>query len=267
MVTQWIPRSIPAGATLAALVLAACARAAWRSLHERGDEGRQDKVRPGPRHRCRRGGRELIARCSATRPGPGSRSGCSTMTRTSGIAGSARSRSLGTTDAARRAGHDDRRRHRRDRDPQRPAEPVMAASGGRARGEGRRQGAPGDQRAPHDSVGIRDLRDINLSDVLGRNQLDTDIDAIAGYLAEAGARHRRGRLDRVRAVPSDPPLRARRADDARSRRVGAPRRAAVDPRPGAARLRRRDPLRHPRRERPPRVFATVGPRSCSTPRR
>ena len=33
-----------------------------------------------------------------------------------------------------------------------------------------------------DTVGIRDLRDINLTDVLGRNQLDTDIDAIAGYL-------------------------------------------------------------------------------------
>ena len=33
-----------------------------------------------------------------------------------------------------------------------------------------------------DHVGIRDIRDINLTDVLGRNQLDTDIDAIAGYL-------------------------------------------------------------------------------------
>ena len=31
-------------------------------------------------------------------------------------------------------------------------------------------------------VGIRDIRDINLTDVLGRNQLDTDIHAIAGYL-------------------------------------------------------------------------------------
>src|SRR5690606_15042166 len=31
-------------------------------------------------------------------------------------------------------------------------------------------------------VGIRDLRDINLHDVLGRNVLDTDIDSIAGYL-------------------------------------------------------------------------------------
>ncbi len=31
-------------------------------------------------------------------------------------------------------------------------------------------------------VGIRDIRDINLTDVLGRNQLDTDIDSIADYL-------------------------------------------------------------------------------------
>jgi len=31
-------------------------------------------------------------------------------------------------------------------------------------------------------VGIRDLRDINLTDVLGRNQLDTDIGSIADYL-------------------------------------------------------------------------------------
>ena len=27
-----------------------------------------------------------------------------------------------------------------------------------------------------DSVGIRDLRDINLTDVLGRNRLDTDVE-------------------------------------------------------------------------------------------
>ena len=34
-----------------------------------------------------------------------------------------------------------------------------------------------------DEVGIKDLRDINLTDVLGRNQLDTDVEAIEGYLA------------------------------------------------------------------------------------
>ena len=32
-------------------------------------------------------------------------------------------------------------------------------------------------------MGIRDIRDLNLTDLLGRNQLDTDIDAIAGYLS------------------------------------------------------------------------------------
>ena len=31
-------------------------------------------------------------------------------------------------------------------------------------------------------VGIRDIRDVNLTDVLGRNQLDTDVEAIADYL-------------------------------------------------------------------------------------
>ena len=34
-----------------------------------------------------------------------------------------------------------------------------------------------------DAVGIRDLRDINITDVLGRAPVDTDIPAIAGYLA------------------------------------------------------------------------------------
>jgi len=33
-----------------------------------------------------------------------------------------------------------------------------------------------------DDVGIRDIRDINLADVLGRKQVDTDVESIAGYL-------------------------------------------------------------------------------------
>jgi FlaA1/EpsC-like NDP-sugar epimerase len=33
-----------------------------------------------------------------------------------------------------------------------------------------------------DHVGIRDIRDINLVDVLGRKQVDTDVESIAGYL-------------------------------------------------------------------------------------
>ena len=42
---------------------------------------------------------------------------------------------------------------------------------------------PVDLRAARDHVGIRDIRDINLADLLGRNQIDTDIASIAGYLA------------------------------------------------------------------------------------
>jgi FlaA1/EpsC-like NDP-sugar epimerase len=35
----------------------------------------------------------------------------------------------------------------------------------------------------HGSVGIRDVRDIDIADLLGRRQIDTNVDAIAGYLA------------------------------------------------------------------------------------
>ena len=37
--TQWVPRSVPAGATLGALVVAAWGRALWRRLREIDDEG------------------------------------------------------------------------------------------------------------------------------------------------------------------------------------------------------------------------------------
>ncbi len=33
-----------------------------------------------------------------------------------------------------------------------------------------------------DNVGIRDIRDVNLTDLLGRHQIDTDVEAIADYL-------------------------------------------------------------------------------------
>jgi FlaA1/EpsC-like NDP-sugar epimerase len=32
-----------------------------------------------------------------------------------------------------------------------------------------------------DAVGVRDIRDINLEDLLGRRPVETDLDAIAGY--------------------------------------------------------------------------------------
>lgn len=64
LVTQWVPRSIPAGATLGALVLAAWARAAWRSLHEwdgRSGGGRDDGTALTLVVGAGEAGRELIA--------------------------------------------------------------------------------------------------------------------------------------------------------------------------------------------------------------
>jgi FlaA1/EpsC-like NDP-sugar epimerase len=55
-------------------------------------------------------------------------------------------------------------------------------------------------------VGHSDLRDLDITDLLGRRPVDIDL---------AGAGDGRGWIDRLRAVPADPPLRARRAADAR----------------------------------------------------
>ncbi len=41
---------------------------------------------------------------------------------------------------------------------------------------------PGVNELMHGGVGIKDVRDINLPDLLGRRQIDTDIASIAGYL-------------------------------------------------------------------------------------
>ena len=69
---------------------------------------------------------------------------------------------------------------------------------------------------------IRQLRPVEVEDVLGREPVEVDLDAIAGYVAGRDrARHGRRRLDRGRALPPD---RAHRPDDAVARR---PRRAAA----------------------------------------
>ena len=39
LLAQWVPRSIPAGATLGTLVIAAWAREMWRSLQEHDESG------------------------------------------------------------------------------------------------------------------------------------------------------------------------------------------------------------------------------------
>ena len=78
-----------------------------------------------------------------------------------------------------------------------------------------------------DRVTIRDVRDVNMEDLLGRHPVDTDVARHRRLPArQAGPGHRRGRLDRLRAVPPDRTVRPGRADDARPRRVGPARRAS-----------------------------------------
>ena len=80
------------------------------------------------------------------------------------------------------------------------------------------------------------IRPVQVEDVLGREPVEVDLEASASYLRERDrARHRRGRLDRLRALPPD---RAARPAAARARRPG--RDGAVRDR---ARARRRARLR------------------------
>ncbi len=183
LVAQWVPRSIPAGATLGALVLAAWARAAWRTLQERdertgtaedtqrtlvigaGEAGRElvtsmqrDPLRryvpvglldddPYKRHRRLRGVPVLGTTCDLAKEV--ARTGA-TM-----VVIAIPSASAETVNRLRLAALDAK-----------AAVKVL----------------PSTTQLLTDSVGIRDLRDINITDVLGRNQLDTDIAAIADYL-------------------------------------------------------------------------------------
>ena len=179
-----VPRSIPAGAALLALVLAAWARASWRRLEER-DAERQP------------------ADCDSQR----------ILVVGAGQAGDELIRSM-LRDPSRcwrpvgLLDDDLRKRHLRLRgvpvvgttaqlseqaealDAQTVVLALPSADAGtinRLRIAASRAGLgvkvlPATTQLLSDQVGIRDLRDINLTDVLGRNQLDTDVAAIADYL-------------------------------------------------------------------------------------
>ena len=115
----------------------------------------------------------------------------------------------------------------------------------------------------------RQLRPVEVEDVLGREPVDVDIAAISDYLAERGRpRHRRRRLDRRRAVPPDRAPRARQARAARQRRAGAVRdRARARPRPPVPRGGGRRRRRQGRRQAAPGLRQVPARVSCSTRRR
>nr|WP_291822486.1 hypothetical protein [Candidatus Microthrix sp.] len=74
------------------------------------------------------------------------------------------------------------------------------------------------------TVTVKDFKPVSTHDLLGRDQVRTGPD---GHLQlsqrQAGAGHRRRRVDRLGAVPPDPPVQPGHAGDARHRRHGASR--------------------------------------------
>ena len=180
---QWIPRTVPAGAAVGTLVIAAWGRALWRHFSEL--EMRRLNQQDGVRVLvvgAGEAGRELVG----------------SMLRDP----QRQWRPVGFLD------DDPQKRHRRIRSipvlgpvrqlgeqvratgvssviiaiPSASAETVNRIRVAAMEAEASVKVLPSTTQLLTDSVGIRDLRDINLTDVLGRNQLDTDVDAIAGYL-------------------------------------------------------------------------------------
>lgn len=182
---QWIPRSVPFGATLGTLVIAAWARALWRRLRERDNE--------------QRAGHDDATRVLLVGAGQAGRELAGSMLRDR----QHQWHPVGFVD------DDLQLRHRRYRgipvlgtigDLQEQlratgAETVVIAIPsatsdvvGRIRLAAREADVavkvlPSTTQLLSEHVGIRDLRDINITDVLGRKQLDTDIHEIAGYLS------------------------------------------------------------------------------------
>ncbi|WP_245155963.1 nucleoside-diphosphate sugar epimerase/dehydratase [Nocardioides sp. 503] len=181
--TQWVPRTVPAGATLLALVLMAYARASWRRFNEYDDERFAD---------------DGSTRVLVVGAGEAGRELISSMMRDP----QRQWRPVAILD------DDRRKRHLRIRHipvvgttaqlAEKAVEygvgtVVLALPSADAGTINRLRLAaldvdlavkvlPASTQLLDEHVGIRDLRDINLTDVLGRNQLDTDVASIADYL-------------------------------------------------------------------------------------
>ena len=185
LMMPWVARSVPAAATAGVLVTTAWARAAWRSMRERDaratQNGGQDRT-PVLVVGAGAAGRELIFSMIKDRQrtwwpvgvvddDPNKRRlrirGVPVLGNTSMIADLVAKTGVRTVVLAL---------------PSADAETI-----GRLRSAAIDAGAsvkvlPATTQMLHDNVGIRDLRDINLTDVLGRAQLDTDVASIAEYL-------------------------------------------------------------------------------------
>ena len=178
---QWVPRTVPAGATLAALVVAAWARATWRRLEERESESSDGATRV-----------LVVGAGDAARELLGSMLRDPSRTYWP----------VGLLD------DDPRKKHRRIRGipvlgttdrlgelalsaqvdavviaiPSASSEVIQRLRLAAVEASVEVKVLPSTTQLLTDHVGIQDLRDINITDVLGRNQLDTDLDSIASYL-------------------------------------------------------------------------------------
>ncbi|WP_460812564.1 polysaccharide biosynthesis protein [Nocardioides salsibiostraticola] len=183
LATVWLPRSVPATATVGALVAMAWSRAAWRRWREMDDEKMQDEkatrvlvVGAGE------AGRELIGsmyRDPSLQWRPvGLLDDDPTKSRrrvrqvpvigtTNQLAEKAEQMEVGTVILAL---------------PSASAATINRLRLQALEADLQVKVLPASTQLLTDEIGIRDLRDINLTDVLGRNQLDTDVAAIAGYL-------------------------------------------------------------------------------------
>ena len=183
VLTVWVPRSVPATATVGALVMMAWGRATWRRWREIDDENLRD---------------EKTTRVLVVGAGEAGRELIGSMYRDPSL----QWRAVGLLD------DDPMKRRQRVRQV-----PVVGTTNQMAeKAEQMEVGTvilalpsasaatinrlrlqaleadlevkvlPASTQLLTEEIGIRDLRDINMTDVLGRNQLDTDVAAIAGYL-------------------------------------------------------------------------------------
>jgi len=179
----WLPRSVPFAAGFIALAFTGWGRAVWRRLQEREFEGRPEGVgRPTLVLGAGDGGRQLI----------------NSMLRDSERTW----RPVGLLD------DDPRKRHRRIRgvpvrgsledletvveatEAQAVVVAIPSANAALIRSIGRRarrlhvelKVVPGVNELFDGQVGISDIRDVDVTDLLGRHQVDTDVNAIASYL-------------------------------------------------------------------------------------
>ncbi len=246
--------------------VASWGRAMWRRVVERDLttlDRRRDR-RAGAAGRRRRG-RSRADRLDAARPGApaGRRSGCSTTTRASGTCAIRGVPVLGTTDDLAERGPGDRGPHRRSSRCRAPAsELVREVSHAAARRRGRPQGAARADRSSSPTTSGSATSATSTSPTCSAATSSTPTStSIAGYLTGqrvlvTGAGGSIG-SELCRQIDRFGPAELIMLDRDESALHAV---QLSHPRPGAARLRRRGPRRHPRRAtRSTRIFAERRP--------